>query len=217
MSLPKPYYEAEGIVIYNADCRDILPYLEPVDLVLTDPPYGISQHIHSHRPLSSAGKLKNRILNTGNTEWDIAPSDEVFKEIFRVSKNQVIWGGNYFNLPPCRGFIVWDKMQPWANFSQAEYAWASFSSPAKLFRLDKSTELEKIHPTQKPCALFEWILKLYSKPGDIVLDPFLGSGTTVAACINLERQYIGIEISPDYVLASQQRIKKATEQRRLFL
>jgi len=205
--------------ILLGDCLDIMREMPDkcVDLVLTDPPYGISEHIHSHRPLSGAGKLKDRILNTGNTEWDVSPSNDLFEEVFRISKNQVIFGGNYFKLPPCRCFIVWDKIQPWPNFSQAEYAWTSFASPAKLFRLDKSTETDKIHPTQKPVALFEWILKLYSKPGDIVLDPFLGSGTTVAACINLERQYIGIEISPDYVLASQQRIKKATEQRRLFL
>lgn len=200
--------------IINADCLDILRQLPDkcIDLVLTDPPYGLQA-----KSTQGAGKLKNRALNKGDisTKWDIAPTSEAFAEIFRVSKNQIIWGGNYFILPPCRCFIVWDKCQPWDNFSKAEYAWTSFDKPAKLFKFDNRTG-DKIHPTQKPLPLFQWCLENYSKEGDLILDCFSGSGTTAVACHNLKRRFICIEKDPDYYRASVERLEKVQAQPLLF-
>lgn len=201
--------------IINADCIDILRQLPDkcIDLVLTDPPYGLPKDSSNGR-----GKLKNRIFNSGNIaeKWDVAPSLDIFAEIFRVSKEQIIWGGNYFNMPPCRGFIVWDKCQPWDNFSKAEYAWTSFSKPANLFRYDTRSNSDKIHPTQKPLPLFQWCLQNYSKDGDLILDCFSGSGTTAVACHNLHRRFICIEKDYDYWAASVDRLEKAQMQQFLF-
>ena len=219
--------------ILLGDCLDIMREMPDkcVDLVLTDPPYGINiasnGKVGRDKPFGKSGGNIIKSFDYKPQDWDTEPpSGEFFKEIFRVSKNQIIFGGNYFvehlTSSPC--WIVWDKDNS-GDFADCELAWTSFKTAVRKFKYRWNGMLQenmrdkerRIHPTQKPVALFEWILRLYSKPGDIILDPFLGSGTTVAACINLERQYIGIEISPDYVLASQQRIKKATEQRRLFL
>ena len=200
--------------ILLGDCLDIMREMPDkcVDLVLTDPPY---RNEKENQP------TKDMRINGGMNNFGEKLTVEQFKEIQRISKHQIIFGFNNFDfLPSCKGFIVWHKTNIPEKFtmSMAEIAYVSesLSTISKLIPMPSNNEA-RIHPTQKPVALFEWILRLYSKPGDIILDPFLGSGTTVAACINLERQYIGIEINPDYVLASQQRIKKATEQRRLFL
>ena len=219
---PKDYLNQ----IINSDCLDIMREMPDkcVDLVLTDPPYGIGESNEKNATRKNAC----RPTDYGHYTWDSKriPS-EYFDEIRRISQNQIIFGGNYYGsiLGDTSCYIVWDKDNGENDFADCELAWTSFKTAVRRFKYrwqgmlqENMRDKEKrIHPTQKPVALFEWILRLYSKPGDIILDPFLGSGTTVAACINLERQYIGIEISPDYVLASQQRIKKATEQRRLFL
>lgn len=133
---------------------DCMEYMKSIsdkffDLAIVDPPYGLDK-----KSTHGRGKLKNRCLNSGNIQrWDTRPSKEYFEELFRVSKNQIIWGGNYFNLPPTRCIICWDKMQPWPNFSQIEIAWTSFNSPAKIFKYDNRTD-DKIHPTQKPISLY---------------------------------------------------------------
>ena len=111
--------------------------------------------------------MRNRIFNHGSIDhWDKAPTKEYFIELFRVSKNQIIWGGNYFNLPPTRCVVCWDKVQPWLNFSQIEMAWTSFNLPAKLFRFDNRTA-DKIHPTQKPIELYLWLLKTFMIRGGV--------------------------------------------------
>ena len=144
--------------VYNTDC---LEYMKSIpdkffDLCIADPPYGLDK-----KSTYGRGKLKNRIINRESIhDWDTQPPKEVFDEIMRVSKNQIIWGGNYFELPPTRGIICWDKCQPWDNFSQIEMAWTSFDIPAKIFRFDNRTK-DKIHPTQKPITLYSWILDNY--------------------------------------------------------
>lgn len=200
--------------IINADCMDILKQLpdKSVDLVLTDPPYGLAA-----KSSQGSGKLKNRAFNQGNisAKWDIAPTPEYFAEIFRVSKNQIIWGGNYFTMPPCRCFIVWDKCQPWDNFSKAEYAWTSFDYPAKLFQFDNRTG-DKIHPTQKPQQLFEYCIENFSKENDLILDCYSGSGTTAVASHKLHRRFICIEKDPEYYAASVERLEEVYAQGLLF-
>lgn len=132
------------------------------DLAIVDPPYGIRD---AGGQTGGSGKLKGRVFNNGYIDrWDKAPSQEYFDELRRVSKNQIIWGGNYFPLPPSRCIIVWDKVQPWENFSQVEIAWTSFDSPAQLFRFDNRTG-DKIHPTQKPTELYAWLLRKYGSGG----------------------------------------------------
>lgn len=150
--------------VYNIDCMEYMATVPDghFDIAIVDPPYGLSP-----KSTQGSGKLKGRCLNRGNiSEWDVRPSQEYFDELRRVSKHQVIWGGNYFNLPPTRCFIVWDKQQPWENFSQAEFAWTSYDKPAKLVAISKSKEA-KIHPTQKPVELYAYILRTFAIGGGV--------------------------------------------------
>lgn len=148
-----------------------------------------------------------KMLYLASEKWDVLPTQEVFDEMFRVSKNQIIWGGNYFNLPPTRCFLMWDKLQPMPTFSACEYAWTSFDKPAKLFR-GSSTDPNRQHPTQKPIELMRWVIANYAAEEDLVYDPFIGSGTTLRACKDLGRNYIGSEISKEYCDIAEQRLKQ---------
>jgi site-specific DNA-methyltransferase (adenine-specific) len=187
------------------------------DLAVVDPPYGIGEDkLHSKRRLSGAGKLKNRAINKLNTEWDHSiPSEEYFNELFRISKNQIIWGGNYFNLPPTRGVIAWDKVQPWSNFSQWEMGWTSFDCPAKIYKFDNRTG-NKIHPTQKPVKLYEWILKNYAKEGDKILDTHGGSQSSRIACYNLGYALDIIELDQEYFDKGNKRFETHKQQLTIF-
>lgn len=149
--------------------------------------------------------------------WDYAPSQEVFDEIFRVSKNQIIWGGNYFNLPPTRCFNVWKKLTISEKFSMAmaEYAWTSFNDNAKLWEFAPQ-DPNRFHPTQKPVGLIMKQVALYSNPDDLILDCFSGSGTTAIACHRLKRRFICIEKDPEYWKASCKRLEDEQRQGTLF-
>jgi site-specific DNA-methyltransferase (adenine-specific) len=181
------------------------------DLCIVDPPYGMPKGSTHGR-----GKLKNRILNNGGLEnWDIKPDSEYFAELKRISKNQIIWGGNYFPLPPTRCIICWDKVQPWENFSQVELAWTSFDSPAQLYRYDNRTG-DKIHPTQKPIKLYRWLLQKYAKQGDKILDTHGGSMSSAIAC-DMEGFDLDIcEIDLDYFEAGKKRFATYKQQQQLF-
>ena len=187
---------------------DCMEYMKSIsdkffDLAIVDPPYGLDK-----KSTHGRGKLKNRCLNSGNIQrWDTRPSKEYFEELFRVSKNQIIWGGNYFNLPPTRCIICWDKMQPWPNFSQIEIAWTSFNSPAKIFKYDNRTN-DKIHPTQKPISLYAWILKNYAKSGNKIFDSHLGSGSNRIAAYKLGFDFYATEIDKDYFEAQENRFRR---------
>jgi site-specific DNA-methyltransferase (adenine-specific) len=206
------------------------------DLAICDPQYGLAGGLQdisdSYRKrnkrreehdtkytkgvskLSGAGKLKNRILNQDKCEWDKEPPPpEYFTELMRVTKNQLIWGGNYFYLPPTRGFCIWDKEQPWPNFSACEFAWSSFDVPSKIFRLCTfRTKETKIHPTQKPVALYQWLLKNYAKPGDRILDTHLGSGSSAIAADIMGYNFTGYEIDEDYYKAALDRFNRHKQQ-----
>ena len=151
---------------------------------------------------SGGGKLKNRILNRSEIDWDNEPpTEEYWKELMRVSKNQIIWGGNYFPLPPTRGIVCWDKVQPWENFSQWEMAWTSFDTTAKLYRISNTgggNKVKKIHPTEKPVSLYKKLLKDFAKEGDKILDTHLGSGNSRQAAFEMGFDFTGCEISPSY-------------------
>ncbi|MBR1654867.1 MAG: site-specific DNA-methyltransferase [Prevotella sp.] len=183
--------------VYNIDCLEYMRTLpdNAFQLAIADPPYGIRE---AGGQTGGSGKLKGRIFNNGYIDrWDKAPDQSFFEELFRISENQIIWGGNYFDLPPTRGIICWDKEQPWENFSQIEYAWTSFDTPAQLFRYDNRTG-DKIHPTQKPVALYAWLLKKYAKPGDSIFDPMMGSQSSRIAAYKMGFDYAGCEIDKEY-------------------
>lgn len=160
------------------------------DLAIVDPPYGLGEQIT--RGGGNHMKFKNfEEIN----QWDKAPCPMYFHHLFRVSKNQIIWGGNYFHLPPTRGFVVWDKMQHLENFSQAEYAWTSFDCVAKVFRFRQAGCFgeKKIHPCQKPVKLYKFLLNSFAQPGDKILDTHVGSGSSRIASYALGFDYTGFE------------------------
>lgn len=183
------------------------------DLAIVDPPYGIGI---SKNPIRQMHKKK---------DWDNEiPSKQYFDELFRVSKNQIIWGGNYFDLPPpSQGFYIWDKKQP-ENFSLAmcEYAWSSIQKPAKIWSLSVMKEQNKIHPTQKPIELYEWIIMRNAEKDYKILDTHLGSGSIAIAIdiINkreqLNLQFVGCELDIDYYNKAIERIKSYTITQYLF-
>ena len=203
------------INLYNKDCMLAMKEMEAnaFDLAIVDPPYGLPKtSIHGR------GYLKNRALNQGSKKmsaWDHVPKQEYFWELMRVSKNQIIWGGNHFPLPPTRGIICWDKKQPWPNFSQWEMAWTSFDMPAKIFRFDNRTK-GKIHPTQKPVDLYQWILSTFAKEGDRILDTHLGSGSISLACHDLGYDLEGYEIDEEYFSNALQRLQNHQNQLKLW-
>lgn len=151
--------------------------------------------------------------------WDVAPGKEYFDEIFRVSKHQIIWGGNYFELPPTRCFLIWKKLTISDKFSMAmcEYAWTSFNSNAKLFECAPQGKASdpRWHPTAKPVELYKWIYGLYAKPGMKILDTHLGSGSSRIAAWDMGIDFVGTEIDPEYFRLEEERFKKHIQQPRL--
>ena len=209
------------IKITNEDNMELMARYEDnhFDLAIVDPPYQIADNPSRHGG-SGSGKMKNRFLNKNAKKfkkWDIKPSKEYFDELFRVSKNQIIWGGNYFGLRSNRCFIVWDKQQPFPNFSAAEYAWTSFDEPSKIFvQATTRTGEKKIHPTQKSVKLYEFCLHHYAKEKDKILDTHLGSGSIALACHNLGFDLTACELDKDYYEASLKRLKEHQNQIRMF-
>lgn len=197
--------------LHNMDCMEYMRGLpdKSFDLAIVDPPYGLHKD-----SLNGRGKMRDRAIMM-DTSWDVVPSPEYFDELRRVSRNQIIWGANYFDLPPTRGIICWDKIQPWTNFSAWEMAWTSFGCVARIFKFDNRTG-DKIHPTQKPVKLYEWLLNTYAKQGQRILDTHLGSGSHAIACNNLGFELVGCELDKNYFEASCKRIEQATAQQRMF-
>lgn len=198
--------------IINADFRDYIRELPDkcVDLLLTDPPYAIdiTRQLVKKDPYHKHGYQSWEIK-----EWDKErPTKEDFLEMIRVSKNQVIWGGNYFAdlLPASQGWFVWDKGQRDFSLADGELAWTSFNKALRIFTYSRASALKdgKIHPTQKPVALFEWILKLRTKENDLILDCYSGSGTTAIACQNTGRNFISFEKDSEYFNKSIKRLQE---------
>jgi site-specific DNA-methyltransferase (adenine-specific) len=193
------------------------------DLAIVDPPYGMDfGSFNRTNCLANGTRIKADKYK--NADWDKGiPTDEYFAELSRVAKHSIIWGGNYFDLPPTQGFVFWYKQNPVDNFSDGEYAWTSFQRPAKCFNFKYYGNLEghtsaseKIHPTQKPVKLYEWLLTNYAKPGQRILDTHLGSGSHAIACNNLGFELVGCELDKDYFDSAVKRIKSANSIGRLF-
>lgn len=149
--------------------------------------------------------------------WDIPPDKSYFKELFRISKKQIIWGGNYFKLPPSRNFIIWRKLTISETFTMAmaEYAWTNIIGNSKVFSFAPQNK-ERFHPTQKPVDLYKFILKNYAKEGDLILDTHVGSASSLIAYEEMGFEYVGCELDADYFRMAKERIEKFREQLRMF-
>jgi site-specific DNA-methyltransferase (adenine-specific) len=189
------------------------------DLAIVDPPYGIdlaNMNMGAGKS-KKASKIQNRKWKP--KDWDKnTPTKEYFDELFRISKNQIVWGGNYFELPPCKHYVIWDKEMPnGLSFADCEFAWTSFDKAPKMFRysafLDKKS---KFHPTQKPVELYKWLLDKYTSEGDLILDTHLGSGSIAIACNDMKRDLIGFEIDKEYYNNTKKRLEQHQKQEVLF-
>ncbi len=201
MSLPTPYYDHGGITIYHADARDVLPLLRPVDLLLTDPPYG-----HGADKWSGGTWASNPIYDEAKT-WDTAPVDQgLLDASVALAAQAIVWGGNYYRLPPSRCWLSWLKSSRMATMADFELAWTNLDRPAKAFEEDRNPDGKRWHPTQKPLALFRWCLDMTGP--QTVLDPFMGSGTTLRAAKDLGLRAIGIDRIERYCSVAATRLQQ---------
>lgn len=197
----KPYYEDCGITIYHACCREVLPTLERVDLVLTDPPYGILSETGSAATRRSGGNRDN-----GNILWDVQPSIATIANILDCDSAKMIWGGCHFDLPPTVGYLIWDKQIDGLNFGECEFCWTSLKFAPRIFRYRAvGVDGGKVHPTQKPVALMKWCIG-FAPHTKSILDHFMGSGTTLVAAKELGRKAIGIELEEKYCEIAAKRL-----------
>ena len=218
------------------------------DLAIVDPPYGAGVtegggckgwFAKYHQDKNGGGVLEpirtavrqvqtHRIGNAGSwgqdanikkiISWDVAPKEEYFEELFRISRNQSIWGGNYFDLPPTRCFIVWRKTNVPEDFSMAmaEYAWTSFDGNAKVFEFSAVGQPNRFHPTQKPVELYEWTLNRFANDGDTIIDTHVGSASSLIACHRTNHKFVGFEIDETYYKKAKERLDAETAQQTIW-
>ena len=199
---------------YNMDCMEGMKQFPDkyFELAIVDPPYGIGASRGGN------GSRSKKYDRSNKNAWDDKPPDSFYwNELFRVSQNQIIWGMNYYPLPPCKHFIVWNKKQPdGVTFAQAELAWTSFVGTSKIVSLSSNGQKVRIHPTQKPVALYEWLLQHYAKSGYKILDTHVGSASSLIACYQMGFPYVGFELDSDYFKAASERLDAAKAQQSLF-
>ena len=213
--------------ILHMDCMEYMARLpdKAFDLAIVDPPYGLAQlSVKENRDPNSKFRRSMAAMVDSAKGWNgIKPTQAYFDELFRISKEQIIWGANNFTLPESEYFCVWDKQQTVANFASAEYAWVSMNEwkhPAKVFRyqIHAANAVEsKIHPTQKPVKLYEWLLTNYAKPGHRILDTHGGSMSLAIACNNLGFESVTCELDEDYYKLAVERVENACRQERMFV
>jgi DNA modification methylase len=217
----KPYYEHAGITIYHGDCRDILPALK-ADLLCTDPPYGLGaarrnvMGFGDNRGRNGMGGKNPSKRDYGDSEWDDLPADQQLIVMARAtSKSQIIFGGNYFDLPPSKCWLVWDKLRGDTDFADCELAWTNLDKAVRRiayrwngFLVDPTSTDDRVHPTQKPLAVMKWVICHAPDTCETILDPFMGSGTTLVAAKNLARKAIGIEIEEKYCEIAAKRLRQ---------
>lgn len=207
--------EIGDAVLYRGDCREILPLLSKVDAVVTDWPYGIgeaSKNFASRGKLASADKYEA-------ADWDDEPiSAELVSMVLRAARWQILFGGNYYSLPPTSCWLVWDKLNGDSDFADCELAWTNLPKAVRRLRflwngcMRRERDIVREHPTQKPVDVMKWCIEHIPDPSRTILDPFMGSGTTGVAAVKLGRRFIGIEIDERYFDIACKRIAKAYEQ-----
>lgn len=205
--------EKPRIELIQADCMDVMKEMQDkaFSLAVVDPPYGIG--------IANSSQIGYKGFNIFVAKlWDNnVPDARYFTELNRVSVNRIIWGGNYFNLPPTRCFVIWDKGEGFYNrsYAECEMAWTSFDANARIFKRDPLANGDykrKVHITQKPVALYRWLLTNYAKQGDTILDTHLGSGSSAIAAWELGFDFLGIELDVDYYAAAKYRIQERMRQ-----
>jgi site-specific DNA-methyltransferase (adenine-specific) len=203
----------DGISLIHGDSLQALKSYgdNHFDIAIVDPPYGIGDKFKGGK----TGKMNfNEVVEK---DWDKVPPMEYWQELFRVSKNQIVWGGNYMTnfLPPSRCFIVWDKMTYIPSMSQIEMAWTSFDKNARLKKIN-SNQLDRFHPTQKPVDLYKWLFAEFAKEGDKIIDTHLGSGSSRIAANVMKMDFVGFEVNEEYFNKQNKRYEEFTSQARLF-
>lgn len=214
--------------LIQGDCLEVMKELGAVDAVVTDPPYGIGE---------SSGKAKTRTSGLsskingaskyqrdyGDKDWDDKTADEAVNFARSIAKHSVIFGGNYYDLPPTSCWLVWDKMNGTTDFADCELAWTNLPKAVRKLSLlwngcmRVERHIEREHPTQKPVRIMEWCIEHLPKDAQTILDPFMGSGTTIVACAKMGRKGIGIELDPDYFDIAVKRVEEAYRQPDLFV
>jgi DNA modification methylase len=210
----QPYYDQDGITIYHGDCAKVLPWLSSVDLLLTDPPYGIGAD--NQKRIISRGKLATA-RDYGASNWDSKPPPKWLLELAQgMAETQILWGGNYYGLPASSCWLVWDKDNGGNDFADCELAWTNMTKAVRQFKwkwngmLQEKSGLDKeirVHPTQKPLALMRWCLSFVPN-AKTVLDPFMGSGTTLLAAKLDGRAAVGIELNEQYCEKAAKRLEQ---------
>jgi DNA modification methylase len=207
--------------LHHGDCLEVMRGMadKSVDAIITDPPYGIGE---------AAGKNKSRVniatpKDYGDLGWDDNPVDfSYMEEMFRVSRYQIVFGGNYYPMPPSSCWLVWDKVNGKSDFADCELAWTNMKKAVRKIEymwngmLRANGENRGDHPTQKPIGVMRWCIEQLPDTVDTILDPFMGSGTTGVACMETGRKFIGIELDKGYFEIAEKRIHEATRQQRLF-
>jgi DNA modification methylase len=197
------------------DCLEVMPLLGKVDAVVTDPPYGLGELWQGG---GGSKKTSWKFDPKEAKSWDSIAPDEILKVALDLAPFGIVWGGNFFNLPPQRGWLIWDKIVRNFTTGVAELAWTNIQQPIKAFNFSHGALASegKQHPTQKPLSLMEWCLG-FLPDAETILDPFMGSGTTLVACAKLGRKGIGIELDPDYFEIACKRVQAAYDQPDLFV
>jgi DNA modification methylase len=210
---------AKGVTLYLGDCREILPTLGKVDAVVTDPPYGIGE---ARKNNASRGKLAVA-KDYGVASWDDKTADDAIALSISKARYSVVFGGNYYDLPPTPCWLVWDKLNGASDFADCELAWTNLQKAVRRIQfrwngmLRQNNEPRGDHPTQKPIEVMRWVIGHLPDDARTILDPFMGSGTTGVAAVKLGRQFIGIEIEPKYFDIACKRISDALKQPDMFI
>jgi len=203
----KPDFKIKNVKLYNVDCRDFMKDIPDnyYELAIVDPPYGLK----SFKNLKENNNRIQKIFRESENYNNATPTKKYFDELFRISRKQIIWGANNFNLPPTEYFLIWNKQQTVDNFASAEYAWTNYKMPAKVFTysIHKHNHTTKIHPTQKPIVLYKWILSKYAKKGDKIFDSHGGSFSSACACLDMGFEFDGCEIDKEYFNNAVERLK----------
>ena len=212
------------IDLRHVDCLEYLATCEDnaFELAIVDPPYGIGESGATNHTRSNLANAKNYKVFAGGDKS--APSEQYFEELERVSKNQIMWGANHYRARESSCWIIWDKLNGQNDFADAELAYTSFKTAVRVFRFrwqgmlqgDMKNKEERIHPTQKPVKLYEWLLMNYAKEGDRILDTHLGSGSIAIACHNLGFDLVGCELDEDYYNSACKRLKLHEAQLRIY-